>query len=277
MNKRGVITIVLIVAVAVVMCSMAMAVSPLVGQQPRTDKDQAVQNHSPVAPSGTAISWASARVRGLEERIETEKRARVEHDLIYLRTEEALSEALSQKFSKAELHQLAASFDSSPLKWEDSTIYQNTVQDSLLGTFLAAGDRDGLVTLLSARCPPEVLAHLDIELLLVLRGQKLKDPILILGEAYSRARAPETRKEIVAALRRGFGAYGIRGRDDTEFVANVMAWYRLHHDQLMVNETYGDNFNDSLVGGDRYGKNPLFVRKAKRQESRTGQGPEHGT
>ena len=76
-------------------------------------------------------------------------------DRVEIETERAFSNALKEKFSKEELHELAASFDSTPMKWEDWTRFQNLLHEALLDTFLGLGDREGLVQLLSVRCLKE--------------------------------------------------------------------------------------------------------------------------
>jgi uncharacterized protein (TIGR03067 family) len=66
----------------------------------------------------------------------------------------------------------------------------------------------------------------------------MKDPILILGEAYSRCTIPEVRHDIAAAVRRGFRGLGIHGKDDAEFIANAMKWYEQEKEHLVVNDGF---------------------------------------
>ena len=261
MNEARVMAFFLCIVVPIAMALICE--SPLVAQEPPRDTGQTAPKPHAMSPSGAALSWDSDRVRAIAHRIEDEKYAKISPNDLYTATESDFSDALAKKFSKAELHQLAASFDSFPLKWDDWTRYQNLLHEALIDTFLRAGDREGLVTLLSLRCLREASMHTDIEWLLVNAGAKLKDPILVLGEAYSKSRSTESRREIASAVRRGFGGLGITGRDDAEVVANAMAWYRTHHDEVVFNFNYYQNFMESRVGGDQYQKNPLFVRKTK--------------
>ena len=109
----------------------------------------------------------------------------------------------------------------------------------MVRAFASSGDREGLVTLLSRRFPSETISPDElIEFYLAYWGNKtLKDPILVLGEAYSECRIPEARRKIVAAVRRSFTGSGIRGRDDAEFVKNSMQWYE-RKGHLTVNELH---------------------------------------
>jgi hypothetical protein len=70
------------------------------------------------------------------------------------------------------------------------------------------------------------------------RVLRLRNGITVLGDAYSKSVVPETRREIAAAVRRGFSGVGVRGKDDGEFVANSMRWYESERDGLTVNEQY---------------------------------------
>ncbi|WP_422929013.1 hypothetical protein [Singulisphaera sp. PoT] len=57
-------------------------------------------------------------------------------------------------------------------------------------SFIEAGDREGLVEILSKRCPSMVYPPLSIEYHLASWGWKLRDPMLIFSEAYERSRIP---------------------------------------------------------------------------------------
>ena len=88
----------------------------------------------------------------------------------------------------------------------------------------------------------------DIEFYLAYYGEKLKDPILVLGEAFSKCKVPEVRHDIAGAVRRGFAGHGIRGKDDAEYVANAMQWYEKEKNHLIVNEEYWRNVSGHVCG-----------------------------
>ncbi len=120
------------------------------------------------------------------------------------------------------------------------------------------GDREALVTLLSLRCPDGL-----IEFDLVLRGTKLRDPILILGEAYPKSKVAEVRRRIAAAFRRGFTSLGITASDDDQFVKKSVAWYEKNKGDFQLNVAFGGD--DHPVGVDENLENgPLFERRHAR-------------
>ena len=119
---------------------------------------------------------------------------------------------------------LAASCDKLPARVEKWGFTRDVL--AFLGTSLAdCGDRERLVALLSKRCPNRIHWPENVEFYLAVRAKRLRDPILILGEAYSKSQVPETRHALAAAVRRGFVDLGIRGKDDAEYVKNAMQWY----------------------------------------------------
>ena len=215
------------------------------------------------------ISWSCDEIRQLVERIDREKSDAVKRGELDprdcgQRLIDALQQSLTKEYSKTQLRQLAASFNSAPAKRDGWTTHQLILRDSLLYVLFDDGDREGVVIFLSVQCFQEVWYKNDIEGLLV-GCKNLKDPILILGDAYDKSRRPETRCDIAGALRRGLRTQSIGGRDDAEFVKNAMAWYRLHRGELVFNERYRDNLilSGTFLGVDFYMENPLFVRKAE--------------
>jgi hypothetical protein len=68
--------------------------------------------------------------------------------------------------------------------------------------------------------------------------ESIRDPILILGDAYSKCQVPEVRREIADAVRRGFTNLGVRGKDDAQFVKNAMQFYEQQKEQLIFNPYY---------------------------------------
>jgi len=118
------------------------------------------------------------------------------------------------------------------------------------------------VKLLSTRCQSEIGISNDIEYYLADCGKKLKDPILVLGEAFSKCKVPEVRHDIAGAVRRGFAGHGIRGKDDAEYVANAMQWYEKEKDHLIVNVEYWHN--SVWVPGGMYDEMPELYDKLEK-------------
>jgi hypothetical protein len=148
---------------------------------------------------------------------------------------------LESNLSYVALRNLTATCETLPVREEDRNEFTNEVLAYMERTFIDSGDRDNLVKLLSTRCQLEVGIYVDIEFYLALDGKKLKDPILVLGEAFSKCKVPEVRHDIAGAVRRGFAGHGIRGKDDAEYVINAMQWYKKEKDHLVVNQMYWYN------------------------------------
>ena len=136
--------------------------------------------------------------------------------------------------------------------------FDRSAMEVLFEAFVTSGDRENLVTLLASRCASEYSFE-RVEAYLIRHGKKkLKDPILVLGEAYSRSEDPQVRKTIAEAARRSVKGLGIRGNDDAEFVDRAMRWYQTHRDQLIVNPEYGS----SVIRMTDHFKQPLFKWKS---------------
>jgi hypothetical protein len=162
---------------------------------------------------------------------------------------------LARRLSPEELRYLAASTRTMPLDERDQSAFASALLQAMVIIFTDSGDRRALVTLLATRFPARIYLHNDIEYYLVVHGKKYKDPILILGDAFSTCAIAQTRREIAEAFRRGFAGSGITGKDDSEFVANALRWYREQRGHLVVNDDYGDNV---LSLPQKYGTVPLF-------------------
>lgn len=138
--------------------------------------------------------------------------------------------------------------------------FERCTIEEMLQVFVTSGDRDNLVKLLSTRCPSHY-GFMDIEDYLVRIGEKkLEDPVLILGEAYSKCQVPQVRKVIAKAARRGLKGFGIRANNDAEFVERAMKWYEQEKDHLAFNPEYGSNSH--MPGPHTYLKRPLFKWKS---------------
>lgn len=209
-------------------------------------------------PQGSAtVSWGSPKIKEIEKVWNREKPTTSDDPKnlqgIQLKL---LAELLAGRLSENELKELAASCVSMPVRPRDFTMDDHFRIQALLVALVKIGSRDGLVTLLSTRCPKGVLAR-QIEFYIVLTGRKkMKDPILVLCDAYTKCRVPEVRQVIAEAIRRGFANAGIDAKEDAEFVKRAVQWYDRNRGHLWFNVLYDHNY--STPGGD-YSTNPLFV------------------
>jgi len=169
---------------------------------------------------------------------------------------------LETNLSYDALRNLTATCETLPVRAKDRSEFSNEVLAYMERTFIGSGDRDNLVKLLSTRCQSEVGIYRDIEYYLAYFGEKLKDPILVLGEAFSKCKVPEVRHEIAGAVRRGFAGHGIRGKDDAEYVAHAMQWYEKEKDHLVVNGEYWRN--SMWMPGGMYDEMPELYDKLEK-------------
>jgi hypothetical protein len=231
-----------------------------------------------------SISWGSPRVRLLER-----EWTLLDFRYRYRRSEEgtdasdaidrirsARRKLLKENFHLEDMRALATSADALPIERDDRTEFTNELLSHVVLGLLASGDRARLVTLLSTRFPNRIGPYLDTETGLVLLGTKLKDPILVLEEAYTKSKVPEVRRDIATAVRHGFMALGVHGKGDADVVKNAMDWYRRNKDRIDVNRRYAHNASD-INGFYEYRTNPLFtLREAKKKKETkkvTGKAP----
>jgi hypothetical protein len=230
------------------------------------------------------VSWASVKMNNLEH----------EYNLLNFAYSKEKTKAkdtfvptllFQSSLSYQDLCQLAASCDILPVRFRDRQDgFRAVILEYIIETFVAMGDRDNLVKLLSKRFVSYLGATHRIELFLAMqeerpqdfRGNRLRNPIMVLGEAYSKCELPEVRNEIVAAIRRGFAGHGIQGKDDAEFVKNAMQWYEREKNQLVVNPTYfqneimplweGPTISDEWIQREKEGRiEPLFKVQTSRK------------
>jgi hypothetical protein len=136
----------------------------------------------------------------------------------------------------------------------------------MLDVFVTSGDRESLVTMLSRRFPPNNgSSNTETEVFLIRYGVRLGDPILILGEAYSKCQIPDVRTQIAAVVRHAFVGSGIQGADDRAFVANAMRWYQENKANLIFNVDYTSEWS----GLRDYVKHPIFVSTGRFQGHHT--------
>lgn len=211
------------------------------------------------APEGTPISWHSPRM--LEIKKEWDSLFRIETKTMddYADLSRAMEAVLGKRLSDQDVRQLAASCEMLPINAKERSDFDNAVLNVMVEILVDLADRDSLVKMLSTRCPNYICHYAYIEYNLVFHGYKLKDPILILGEAYSKCRVAEVRYDIASAVRRSFAGLGIRGKDDADFVKNAMQWYEKEKDHLTVNSLYWEN--ELLAPVESYDLHPRFYEK----------------
>lgn len=203
---------------------------------------------------------------------------------------EMLDNILEKHLSKADLRQLAETCGELPAHAWKRSEFANAVLEYMTMRFIRSGDRENLLKLLSTRFPDQIGFQTPIECGIVSWGKKLKDPILLLGEAYSKSEEPEVRHHLAIIVRRAFIGSGIKGQDDTEFVKNAMQWYEKNKEYLTVNLRYGHPMNTLSYDDfpEAYGKttkphplqfdpasiwtkfkhNPLFIEKQSSSEAK---------
>jgi hypothetical protein len=224
------------------------------------------------APTKTAISWDSSKMRSVQKEWDSLCDSFGQDTWTQDNSEERdkmLDSILNKHLSETDLRELAASCGKLPVLEKDRSPFANSVLSHMVVAFVDSGNRKSLVTLLATRCPNRVYTYNDIEYYLALweRKKTLKHPILILGEAYSRCKAPEVRHDIAKVIRRGFATMQIPGlrysdQKDDSYVENAMKWYQMHKDELAPNPKYGHN---AVVDQDTY-TIPLFLWKRDRPQ-----------
>lgn len=207
-------------------------------------------------------SWNSPRLLAIQKEWDATARITTQDKSRYQELQNHLHRILASNLSDDDLHNLAATCGTLPARAKDRSEFANAVLAYMEETLIDAGDRESLVRLLSTRCQLRIMGYADIEFYLVIRGEKLKDPLLVLGEAFSKCKVPEVRHDLAGAVRRGFIGLGIRGKDDTEYVKNAMQWYEKEKGHLTVNPRYA--FNTELFPADTYDEMPeLYERNEK--------------
>jgi hypothetical protein len=178
---------------------------------------------------------------------------------------EMLLDIIKKQLSEDDMRRLVASCEELPALEKNRSDFCKAVLGYLAAYYIDAGDREMLVELLAKRCPSRVSDYNTVETWLVFRGNKLKDPILILGEAYFKCQTPEVRHTLAAAIRRSFTDLGVRGKDDAEFVKNAMQWYEKEKDHLVYNRLY--RLNDESFPVESYERYPdLYEKKVVGRE-----------
>ena len=209
-------------------------------------------------PEDERISWNSPKISEIEREwqelentwAETPKKIPGPPGSNHTQVETLQKKLIGIRLSDRELQGLAGAAGPIP-----DRKFVKQVVDCMVRSFLETGDRDTLVTILSKRCPDRVVSE-PIEIYLAYLGYRLKDPILILGQAYSKCQDPQTCHALAGAVRRGFADLGIQGKDDADYVKNAMQWYENEKDHLAVNPKYINN--DDHVPLEWYEKHPEY-------------------
>ncbi|HUY90592.1 MAG TPA: hypothetical protein VMV10_17775 [Pirellulales bacterium] len=173
----------------------------------------------------------------------------------FVQIQESIERIFSGQLTADEVRKLAAAADELPAEIEEFGFTADALA-FLVKRLTEMEERERLVELLATRCPTWVRWPTHIEYHLASQGERFEQPILILGDAYSRCKSQQTRKALIAAVRRGFRGYEIEGSDDAEYVKNAMQWYLKNGSDLEFNYLYVTN--DSA-----YPVHPLFVEKGE--------------
>jgi hypothetical protein len=216
------------------------------------------------------VSWDSRRLQSIEQMQNSKDLSDLPREKHRGTRIHVLVKLLKERLSSEELHELAASFATTPVDPKEWKVFPCELIQALVDLLQDSADREGLITLLSTRCPPWV-HRVPIEDILVESSPTyLEDPVLILGDAYGKSQVPQVREALALAVRRGFTGHGVRGKDDDEFVKNAMKWYEQNKSHLEPNLSYKFNQDTDgavldAVGPDgvppAFVKNPLFKRK----------------
>jgi hypothetical protein len=191
----------------------------------------------------TAIDWNSPAMREIEHEWQSlwDAYGKVklrESKAKYVELVASVDRLFWKRLSAQRLRHLAATAETLPVLADDRSQFDNELLAFMVKALVKLGDRESLVELLSKRCTSRIDWPELLEFTLTFRGKELKDPILILGEAYARCVVPETRHILAASVRRSFADFRIPGNDDAERVANAMRWYEKEKDDLVVNQSY---------------------------------------
>ena len=199
------------------------------------------------------ITWSSSRVLEIKREwdavAKTPTRSKDDCDKVQV----SLHEILARNLSGRDVRSLPRPAGL-PASTKKRTEFDNAVLAYIVTVLVGSGDRDDLVGMLSVRCPSRIYAYETLEYYLAAHADTLKDPIVVLGDAYSKCQVPSVRHDIAAAVRRGFAGHGIRGKGDDEFVKNAMGWYEAEKGHLTVNVWYWSN--DSFFPLELYDADP---------------------
>jgi hypothetical protein len=196
---------------------------------------------SPPREEDTVTSWDSPKVLKVKKEwialwemyVKTPKKLPGRHP--YDTVTEMQEKLLRNSLSDADMRNLAATCGSLPIRFRDWGEFERATMEFAVDVFLYSGDRGSLVRLFSTRFPLRVGTFTIEEYLASFGRGRLADPILVLAEAYSRSRIPETRAYIAAAMRRAFGGVGRQGISDADFVKDSVEWYRKEENRLVFN------------------------------------------
>jgi hypothetical protein len=221
------------------------------------------------ATSATAyLSWNSSEMRALEKEwqairdMPAEQIPGADGKTKYCEQLRMVERLFRNRLSEQNVYQLAGSCDALPVRAEDR-VFEESVLAFLVKVLVELGDREALVRLLSTRSPTWFDGIEPIECRLVVRGERLKDAILILGDAYSRCEVAEARHTLAAAVRRGFASFDVGGWGDADYVKNAMQWYEKEKGRMEPNPQYVANKISPI-------KHPLFKEKAGPANGRSG-------
>jgi hypothetical protein len=175
--------------------------------------------------------------------------------------ERQLEALLKKRLPKEDISKLVASMRKIPIDDNRQTEFQWTFIRALETILFENGDREDLVTLFSTHFDNYFLGS-TTEYVLVVWSKNMKDPVLVLAEAYERSKDPVIRKRIATAVHQSFDGVGVQGKDDAEFIANAMKWFKDNKDRLVLNPRYGIGYTAVYPWRER----PLYYIKGEKQK-----------
>jgi hypothetical protein len=124
---------------------------------------------------------------------------------------------------------------SSPTDVQDMSEYDLTLLQEFVGAAVKKGDRDKLVYLLSAKCPPFIGTQ-AIELYLA--DSSLNAPLIVLFDSYEKATTEQSKRFILEVLNRVFGSVVQEHTSEERFLNASKDWYLNVGLKLKINIYY---------------------------------------
>ncbi len=124
---------------------------------------------------------------------------------------------------------------SSPTSASQFSAYDQTLLQAFVENMVKKGDRDGLVYLLTAKCPGFVGVD-SIELYLA--DSNLPNPLLVLFDSYEKATTDDSKRALLDILTRVFRFIPKRRGEEKEFLAASKDWYLRIGNKLKINIYY---------------------------------------
>jgi hypothetical protein len=190
-----------------------------------------------------ATSWDSPKMASLQRQWESIEAELDKHpqDQEWWENVKLKEHALLKKsLTVPEMRHLAATCGAVPMGVEDLDDFHWSVIVYIAVAFMENGDREGLVTLFSRRFPESLWPEeATARRLIRFSNKAMKDPVLVLGEAYSRCKDHDVRRKLAKTVRCEFEHLPVTASsDDAQFVSNAMQWYEKNKAHLRPRDSY---------------------------------------